>query len=49
MNSGVFKRSIIWNNIGEVAIQNGKIGLSVYHYALLRRRVIRSFTGVSCF
>ena len=48
MNGSVFKSSIIWNNIGEVAIQNGKMSLSVYHYALLRR-VMRSFTGVSCF
>lgn len=44
MNHSVFKKSILWNSIGEVAIQTGKIVLSVYNCALLRHP-IRLFTG----
>lgn len=29
-----FKESIRWNNIGEVAVQTGNLGLSVYQCAL---------------
>ncbi|MDF2631992.1 MAG: hypothetical protein K0Q85_588 [Caproiciproducens sp.] len=46
MNCSVFKDEIIWNNIGEVAIQTGIKSLSLYNCALLRQ-AIRSFTGVS--
>ncbi len=46
MNCSVFKNQIIWNNVGEVAIQSGIFAASVYSCALLRQ-VMRSFTGVS--
>jgi len=46
MNCNAFKDQIIWNNVGEVAIQSGIMALSVYQSTLLRQ-VMRSFTGVS--
>ena len=48
MNLTVFKNSLIWNNIGEVAVVLGSKTLSVYQSALLGvvtlRRRVRSFT-----
>lgn len=48
MNLTVFKNSLIWNNIGEVAVVLGTKTLSVYRSALLGfvtlRRRVRSFT-----
>ncbi|WP_312694258.1 hypothetical protein [Caproiciproducens sp.] len=48
MNLTAFKNSLIWNNIGEVAVVLGSKTLSVYQSALLRvvtlRRRVRSFT-----
>lgn len=48
MNLTVFKHSLIWNNIGEVAVVLGSKTLSVYQSALLEvvtlRQRVRSFT-----
>ncbi len=41
MNRNVFKSSLIWNNIGEVAVVLGSKILSVYQSALLRVIIVR--------
>lgn len=41
MNGTAFKSSLIWNNIGEVAVVLGSKILSVYQSALLRVIIVR--------
>lgn len=49
MNRNVFKRSLIWNNIGEVAVVLGKFDRSVYQSALLQGLTARQRVHLSPF